>query len=101
MINKRKKKRVYWKWNGKISKLNDFFLQVTISTTDRDSNLILQPENLYTYFIFCILFLWFIVPLLIVFSQIYSFDVLYFLRQCVLRTDESLVCMYAHVTKDG
>ena len=40
---------------------------------------------------------WFIVWLLIVFSYVYSHDMLYIQRQCALRTDESeilYICMY-------
>ena len=43
---------------------------------------------------------WFIVWLFVVFSQIYSYDVLYILGQCALRIDESentYICTYMYV----
>jgi hypothetical protein len=50
IVNKRRA-RMYWERNGKISKLKkQFSTRATISTThhDTNNNLLLQPENLYT-----------------------------------------------------
>jgi hypothetical protein len=46
---------------------------------------------------FVLMWSWFIVWLFVVFNQIYSYDVLYILRQCAIRINESentYVCMY-------
>lgn len=49
IINKRRA-RMYWEGNGKISKFKKtIFYRVTTFTTSHDSNnLFLQPKNLYT-----------------------------------------------------
>jgi hypothetical protein len=53
-INKRRE-RMYWEGSGKISKLKNNFLQVTIAITHHDSNnLLLHPVILYiAYTILC------------------------------------------------
>jgi len=88
IISKRRE-GLYWEGSGKISKLKNNFLQPIMK--------LIIFCNL-KIFILHIAFLWFIVRLLIVFNQIYSYDVHYILYHCALRTDESeisnVMCKY-------